>query len=161
MIRFEVTDSPALSTLTPTLTIPVPTGWKAATVTAPDGKAQYVPINTASVTCSVTKGGLYTIQKATPVWAYDPAITGTTFTAKLDTSMLETDRLNLTGILAVYDERGRMLACYTESLTGTTFQTTITAAVLNKATTFKLFNLGGSSQPLNRSIQWDASSIKN
>ena len=161
MISFEVTDSPALSTLTPTLTIPVPTGWKAATVTGPDGKAQYVPINTASVTCSVTKGGLYTIQKTTPVWAYDPAITGTTFTAKLDTGMLGTDRSGLTGILAVYDASGRMLACYTESLTGTTFQTTVTAAVLNKAKTFKLFNLGGSSQPLNRSIRWDSSSIKN
>ena len=161
MISFEVTDSPAFSTLTPTLTIPVPTDWKAATVTGPDGKAQYVPINTASVTCSVTKGGLYTIQKATPVWAYDPAITGTTFTAKLDTGMLGTDRSGLTGILAVYDASGRMLACYTESLTGTTFQTTVTAAVLNKAKTFKLFNLGGSSQPLNRSIRWDSSSIKN
>ena len=161
MISFEVTDSPAFSTLTPTLTIPVPTGWKAATVTGPDGKAQYVPINTASVTCSVTKGGLYTIQKATPVWAYDPAITGTTFTAKLDTGMLGTDRSGLTGILAVYDASSRMLACYTESLTDTTFQTTVTAAVLNKAKSFKLFNLGGSSQPLNRSIQWDSSSIKN
>lgn len=161
MIRFEVTDSPALSTLNHTLDIPVPTDWKAATVTGPDGKAQYVPINTASVTCSVTKGGLYTIQKATPVWAYDPAITGTTFTAKLDTGMLGTDRSGLTGILAVYDASSRMLACYTESLTDTTFQTTVTAAVLNKAKTFKLFNLGGSSQPLNRSIQWDSSSIKN
>ena len=161
MISFEVTDSPALSTLTPTLTIPVPTDWKAATVTGPDGKAQYVPINTDSVTCSVTKGGLYTIQKATPVWAYDPAITGTTFTAKLDTGMLGTDRSGLTGILAVYDASDRMLACYTESLTSTTFQTTVTAAVLNKAKTFKLFNLGGSSQPLNRSIRWDSSSIKN
>ncbi len=160
-ISVTVTDSPALSTLTPTLTIPVPTDWKAATVTGPDGKAQYVPINTDSVTCSVTKGGLYTIQKATPVWAYDPAITGTTFTAKLDTGMLGTDRSGLTGILAVYDASGRMLACYTESLTGTTFQTPVTAAVLNKAKTFKLFNLGGSSQPLNRSIQWDSSSIKN
>lgn len=161
MISFEVTDSPAFSTLTPTLTIPVPTGWKAATVTGPDGKAQYVPINTASVTCSVTKGGLYTIQKTTPVWAYDPAITGTTFTAKLDTGMLGTDRSGLTGILAAYDASSRMLACYTESLTDTTFQTTVTAAVLNKAKTFKLFNLGGSSQPLNRSIRWDSSSIKN
>ncbi len=161
MISFEVTDSPALSTLTPTLTIPVPTDWKAATVTGPDGKAQYVPINTDSVTCSVTKGGLYTIQKTTPVWAYDPAITGTTFTAKLDTGMLGTDRSGLTGILAVYDASDRMLACYTESLTDTTFQTTVTAAVLNKAKTFKLFNLGGSSQPLNRSIRWDSSSIKN
>lgn len=161
MISFEVTDSPALSTLNHTLDIPVPTDWKAATVTDPDGKAQYVPINTASVTCSVTKGGLYTIQKATPVWAYDPAITGTTFTAKLDTGMLGTDRSGLTGILAVYDASGRMLACYTESLTDTTFQTTVTAAVLNKAKTFKLFNLGGSSQPLNRSIRWDSSSIKN
>ncbi len=160
-ISVTVTDSPALSTLTPTLTIPVPTDWKAATVTGPDGKAQYVPINTDSVTCSVTKGGLYTIQKATPVWAYDPAITGTTFTAKLDTGMLGTDRSGLTGILAVYDASGRMLACYTESLTDTTFQTTVTAAVLNKAKTFKLFNLGGSSQPLNRSIRWDSSSIKN
>lgn len=160
-ISVTVTDSPALSTLTPTLTIPVPTDWKAATVTGPDGKAQYAPINTASVTCSVTKGGLYTIQEATPVWAYDPAITGTTFTAKLHTGMLGTDRSGLTGILAVYDASGRMLACYTESLTGTTFQTTVTAAVLNKAKTFKLFNLGGSSQPLNRSIQWDSSSIKN
>lgn len=161
MIRFEVTDSPALSTLNHTLDIPVPTDWKAATVTGPDGKAQYVPINTDSVTCSVTKGGLYTIQKATPVWAYDPAITGTTFTAKLDTGMLGTDRSGLTGILAVYDASDRMLACYTESLTDTTFQTTVTAAVLNKAKTFKLFNLGGSSQPLNRSIRWDSSSIKN
>lgn len=160
-ISVTVTDSPALSTLTPTLTIPVPTDWKAATVTGPDGKAQYVPINTDSVTCSVTKGGLYTIQKATPVWAYDPAITGTTFTAKLDTGMLGTDRSGLTGILAVYDASGRMLACYTESLTSTTFQTTVTAAVLNKAKAFKLFNLGGSSQPLNRSIRWDSSSIKN
>ena len=160
-IRFEVTDSSALSTLNHTLSIPVPTGWSAVTVTGPDGKAQYVPLNTNSVTFPVTKGGQYTITEADPVWAYDPAITGATFTARLDrtnfgSSLSAPNHV----ILAVYDESGRMLTCYVENITdASTFQTTVTTAVLNKAQTFRLFNLGGSSQPLARPISGNISEI--
>ena len=156
-ISVTVTDSSALAALTPTLTIPVPDGWKAVTVTDPDGNMQYVPAS-GSVTFPVTEGGKYTIAKTDPVWAYDLAISDNIFTAQLDTvnfgsSLSASDH----AILAVYDESGRMLACYPGSLTGAAFQTTIT--VLSKAKTFKLFNLGGSGQPLARSISGNISEI--
>ena len=164
-ISFEVTGSPALSTLNHTLSIPVPTGWSAATVTGPDGKAQHIPLNVGgNVTCSVTKGGQYTIAKADPVWAYDPAITGTTFTARLDMMNFGNSLSSNHVIFAAYGTNGRMLTCQVlngnkNELKNNMISVALSNSILTQAKTFRLFNLGGSRQPLNRSIQWDASSI--